>query len=85
MISNSLDIDFIHGDIHDRSCKKYLFNWYNNINPYPEHKQRDEYVNAWKMSFRISEFWDLFIRVNAATHGQLQAHAHVFNNSDLGC
>ena len=30
MISNSLDIDFIHGDIHGRSCKKeayftYLF------------------------------------------------------------
>ena len=22
VISNSLDIDFIHGDIHDRSCKK---------------------------------------------------------------
>ena len=22
MISNSFDIDFIHGDIHDRSCKK---------------------------------------------------------------
>ena len=22
LISNSLDIDFIHGDIHDRSCKK---------------------------------------------------------------
>ena len=22
MISNSLDIDFFHGDIHDRSCKK---------------------------------------------------------------
>ena len=24
MISNSLDIDFIHGDIHGRSCKKSL-------------------------------------------------------------
>ena len=23
VISNSLDIDFIHGDIHGRSCKKY--------------------------------------------------------------
>ena len=23
MISNSLDIDFIDGDIHGRSCKKY--------------------------------------------------------------
>ena len=23
LISNSLDIDFIHGDIHDRSCKKW--------------------------------------------------------------
>ena len=22
MISNSLDIDFIHGDVHGRSCKK---------------------------------------------------------------
>ena len=30
MISNSLDIDFIHRDIHDRSCKKrswYIFSW----------------------------------------------------------
>ena len=27
MISNSLGIDFIYGDIHDRSCKKFqLFN-----------------------------------------------------------
>ena len=25
MISNSLDIDFIHGDIHGRSCKKPQF------------------------------------------------------------
>ena len=25
MISNSLDIDFIHGDIHGRSCKKSRF------------------------------------------------------------
>ena len=25
MISNSLDIDFIHGDIHGRSCKKCIF------------------------------------------------------------
>ena len=25
VISNSLDIDFIHGDIHDRSCKKKTF------------------------------------------------------------
>ena len=25
VISNSLDIDFIHGDIHDRSCKENLF------------------------------------------------------------
>ena len=25
MVSNSLDIDFIHGDIHDRSCGKKLF------------------------------------------------------------
>ena len=24
VISNSLDIDFIHGDIHGRSCKKFL-------------------------------------------------------------
>ena len=24
VISNSLDIDFIHGDIHGRSCKKLL-------------------------------------------------------------
>ena len=24
-ISNSLDIDFIHGDIHGRSCKKWCF------------------------------------------------------------
>ena len=26
VISNSLDIDFIHGDIHDRSCKKHVRN-----------------------------------------------------------
>ena len=25
MISNSLDIDFIHGDIHGRSCKKEAY------------------------------------------------------------
>ena len=25
VISNSLDIDFIHGDIHDRSCKKMSY------------------------------------------------------------
>ena len=25
VISNLLDIDFIHGDIHGRSCKKWLF------------------------------------------------------------
>ena len=25
MISNSLDIDFVHGDIHGRSCKKLLY------------------------------------------------------------
>ena len=25
VISNSLDIDFIHGDIHSRSCKKNVF------------------------------------------------------------
>ena len=25
VISNSLDIDFIHGDIHDRSCKKRTY------------------------------------------------------------
>ena len=24
-MSNSLDMDFIHGDIHDRSCKKLLY------------------------------------------------------------
>ena len=28
MISNELDIDFIHGDIHGRSCKKYVFQAY---------------------------------------------------------
>ena len=27
MISNSLDIDFIHGDIHGRSCKKYSLDY----------------------------------------------------------
>ena len=27
VISNSLDIDFIHGDIHDRSCKKLQNTW----------------------------------------------------------
>ena len=26
LISNSLDIDFIHGDIHGRACKKPSFN-----------------------------------------------------------
>ena len=26
MKSNSLDIDFIHGDIHGRSCKKVTYN-----------------------------------------------------------
>ena len=25
MISNSLDIDFIHGDIHGRSCKNQAY------------------------------------------------------------
>ena len=25
MKSNSLDIDFIDGDIHDQSCKNYLY------------------------------------------------------------
>ena len=25
MISNSLYIDFIHGDIHDQSCKKFCY------------------------------------------------------------
>ena len=25
MISNSLDIDFIRGDIHGRLCKKYVY------------------------------------------------------------
>ena len=24
MISNSIDTDFIHGDIHSRSCKKVI-------------------------------------------------------------
>ena len=24
MISNSLDVDFIHGNIHGRSCKKFV-------------------------------------------------------------
>ena len=29
VIANSLDIDFIHGDVHDRSCKKkLLLHWY---------------------------------------------------------
>ena len=28
VISNSLDIDFIHGEIHGRSCKKFLFKLY---------------------------------------------------------
>ena len=27
VISNSLDIDFIHGDIHGRSCKKAWYQW----------------------------------------------------------
>ena len=33
VISNSLDIDFIHGDIHGRSCKNWLlcFNWSDHI------------------------------------------------------
>ena len=30
LISNSLVINFIHGDIHDRSCKKYTFH----LHPY---------------------------------------------------
>ena len=28
VISNSLDIDFIHGDIHDRTCKKFVYPTY---------------------------------------------------------
>ena len=31
MISNSLDIDLIHGDIHGRSCKKVEL-YYNMLN-----------------------------------------------------
>ena len=27
VISNSIDIDFIHGDSHDRSCKKHITFW----------------------------------------------------------
>ena len=45
MISNSLNIDFIHGDIHGRSCKNYPFpnfnsctvevwEWISNFVPY---------------------------------------------------
>ena len=31
VISNSFDIDFIHGDIHDRSCKNSVFKRYSEI------------------------------------------------------
>ena len=33
VISNSLDIEFIHGDIHDRSCKKCKFSITSLCNP----------------------------------------------------
>ena len=42
VISNSLDIDFIHGDIHGRSCKKLLY--------YIS-------VLAWKISRLFQAFW----------------------------
>ena len=31
MISNSLDIDFIHSDIHGRSCKNIRYNMWDEI------------------------------------------------------
>ena len=42
MISNSLDIDFIHGGIHGRWCKKgnYVSNETLDLNTYPCHNMR---------------------------------------------
>ena len=51
VISNSLDIDFIHGDIHGRSCKKY----------------RIIYVLAWWTVYALTWvlFWCLFTELRS--------------------
>ena len=49
MISNSLDTDFIHGDIHGRSCKKDIHiamdfhNLTTNLTPHQLHGLWKEY------------------------------------------
>ena len=63
MISNLLDMDFIHGDIYDRSCKKY----------------RIMYVLAWRTVYAITRvlFWCLFTELRGNEGNKHQNNTRV--------
>ena len=60
VISNSLDIDFIHSDIHGRLCKKLLYQVYKDMAPVLRTWQKDEKCS-----------WHSYVRMSSAEHSQM--------------